>query len=135
MSNDLVSDTLTRIRNAQRAGHKTVRLLHSKLTARILDVLQKEGFIISYEADKLPGKKSEHKAYKVFLKYDRNGFPAISELVRMSKPGLRVYASKEKLPTVHSGMGVSIISTSKGVLSDREAKKQGIGGEILATVF
>lgn len=146
MSNDIIADTLTRIRNAQAARHMSVKVFNSKLVAQLLDVLKAEGYIDSYEkvdkvADKSARKGSDgqpatvHSEYKVFLKYDRNGFPAITQLKRKSRPGLRLYAGADNLTSVNSGLGVAIISTSQGVVSDREARKRGIGGEVIATVF
>ena len=133
MVNDTISDLLTRIRNAQRAGHKTVGVSISKASKRLLDVLLAEGYIGSIETAK--NAKTERDEYKVFLKYDRNGFPAITKVVRHSKPGCRKYLGKDELPKVHSGLGIAIVSSSQGVLTDREARRRGVGGELLATVF
>ena len=132
MVNDTIADMLTRIRNAQRSRHKTVLVPVSRVAKSVLDVLKTEGYISSYE----PAKDAEEAPrLKVFLKYDQAGLPVITELVRRSKPGRREYQRSEQLPKVHSGLGIAIISTSQGVLTDREAKKRGIGGEIIATVF
>jgi small subunit ribosomal protein S8 len=141
MVNDSIADLLTRIRNAQKARHKTVVVPASKVSSSILDVLKREGYIGSIEnvtgAPSASGPKDAvgRPQYKIYLKYDRFGFPAIKQLSRKSTPGLRVYSRKRELPVVNSGLGVAIISTSQGILTDKEARKLGIGGELLATVF
>ena len=132
MLTDLVADLLTRIRNAQRAGHKVVDVRSSKMTERVLAVLQKEGFIESYEAGS--GESAVDASYRVFLKYYSSGRPMIGNAKRVSRPGKRVYSKNEKLPRVHSGLGIAIVSTSQGVMSDREALRRKIGGEVIAIV-
>ena len=132
MLTDLVADLLTRIRNAQRAGHKIVDVKSSKMTERVLAVLQKEGFIESYEAK--PGESLIDAHVTVFLKYYSSGRPMIASAKRMSRPGRRLYSPSEKLPRVHAGLGIAIISTSQGVMSDREALRRKIGGEVIAVV-
>ena len=126
---DPISDMLTRIRNAQTARHPDVSMPASKAKRAILDVLQNEGFIQGYEVQE--GAKPE---LTVALKY-HNGNPVIEELRRVSRPGLRIYKQAGDLPTVRDGLGVAIISTNKGLMSDRAARAEGVGGEVLCTVF
>ncbi len=133
MVNDTISDLLTRIRNGAHAGHKTVDAPFSNMSAGVLAILKAEGYIDSFEEGK--DATGQFKQLKVFLRYDENGMPAISELRRSSKPGRRMYARKEKLPKIKSGLGVAVISTSQGLMTDRQARKLGIGGEIVATVY
>ena len=132
MLTDLIADLLTRIRNAQRAGHKVADVRSSKMTERVLSVLQKEGFIESYEAKSSDSPTEAY--YRVFLKYYSSGRPMIGTARRVSRPGKRVYTRSEKLPRVHAGLGIAIISTSQGVMSDREALRRKIGGEVVAVV-
>lgn len=132
MLTDTIADVLTRIRNAQRAGHRSVAVRPSRMAERVLAVLQKEGFIDGFE-QKAEG-SSGHPEINVFLKYFSSGRPMISKARRVSRPGRRIYASVEKLPRVDSGLGIAIVSTSQGVLSDREARHRKIGGEVLALV-
>ncbi|RMD85975.1 MAG: 30S ribosomal protein S8 [Candidatus Dadabacteria bacterium] len=133
MSTDSIADLLTRIRNGLMAGHKTVRVRYSKMAGKILSLLEQEGYIESYEETKEEG--NSFPEYKVFLKYTRDGMPVIEMLDRVSKPGRRVYVRNSDLPKVKCGLGIAIISTSQGIMTDREARKRGIGGEVLATVF
>ena len=131
MINDHISDMITRIRNGQRAGHRSVIVTASKLNKSVLEVLKKEGFIDGFEASKdLDGRT----ALKVSLKYFSSGRPVITRAVRVSRPGCRKYFQMEKLPRVSSGLGVAIVSTSKGVMSDHEARKSRVGGEVIALV-
>jgi small subunit ribosomal protein S8 len=132
MITDPIGDLLTRIRNGQRAGHRTVRVRKSATGKRVLEVLREEGFIAGIEEK--PNAEGNFKEYEVTLKYYSNGSPCITNLVRCSKPGYRKYVRTEKLPKVQSGLGIAIVSTSSGVMSDREARKKKIGGELLATV-
>ncbi|MCB0338757.1 MAG: 30S ribosomal protein S8 [Bdellovibrionales bacterium] len=134
MVTDSVADLLTRVRNAQRAGHKTVSIPMSKLNKAILEVFRSEGYVGSVDVVKAEGDQ-RFDTIRVYLKYDDIGRPAITEIKRISKPGRRVYLTKDKLPKVRSGLGVAFISTSQGVVTDREARKRGIGGEILASIF
>jgi small subunit ribosomal protein S8 len=129
--NDPIGDMLTRIRNAQMRGKSTVRTPASKLRARVLDVLQGEGYIRGYED---ATDERGHPAIEISLKYF-DGTPVIREVKRVSKPGRRVYMSKADLPSVRQGLGVSIVSTSRGVMSDADARSQNVGGEVLCTVF
>ena len=132
MVNDTIADTLTRIRNAQIAGHKVVKIPQSKAAKSLLAVLKEEGFIDTFEAAKAEG--SSFETLTVFLKYYDNGVPMISMCKRVSKPGQRQYRGVDSLPRVASGLGISVVSTSQGVMSDREARKKKIGGEVLALV-
>jgi small subunit ribosomal protein S8 len=126
---DPISDLLTRIRNAQMAGHESVAVPSSKTKLAILKVLVDEGFVENYEV--LDGVKPE---VLVSLKYFQ-GSPVIKEIDRVSRPGLRIYKRCAELPSVRGGLGISIISTNNGVVSDRQARENGTGGEVLCTVF
>ncbi|MDQ2078175.1 30S ribosomal protein S8 [Marinimicrobium sp. ABcell2] len=126
---DPLADMLTRIRNAQQVGKATVSMPSSKLKASVAKVLQDEGYVKGFSVN------DEAKAeLTIELKYFE-GKPVIAELDRVSRPGLRSYAGKDTLPTVRSGLGVAIVSTSKGVMTDRAARAAGVGGEVLCTVF
>ncbi len=131
MINDHVSDMITRIRNGQRAGHRSVLVTVSKLNRSILEVLKREGFIEGFEAAEDAEKKP---ALRVALRYYSSGKPLISRVERVSKPGCRRYAEVARLPKVSSGLGLAIVSTSKGVMSDAEARRMGVGGEVIARV-
>lgn len=128
---DPLGDMLTRIRNAQMRNKSKVSTPASKLRMRVLDVLQNEGFIRGYAKVDFDGGKSE---FEIELKYF-DGEPVIKEISRVSRPGRRVYSSVKDLPTVANGLGVSILSTPKGVMSDSQARQQNVGGEILCNVF
>jgi small subunit ribosomal protein S8 len=129
--NDPIGDMLTRIRNAQERGKSKVSTPHSRLRENVLNVLQGEGFIRGFAVVQLGNNKAE---IEVELKYF-DGAPVIRELQRVSKPGRRVYVSVGSLPTVYNGLGISILSTPKGVMSDADARTQNVGGEVLCTVF
>ena len=129
--NDPLGDMLTRIRNSQMRGKSTVRTPASKLRAWVLDVLQAEGYIRGYEEVTT---EAGHKELEISLKYF-DGQPVIRELARVSKPGRRVYAGAREIPQVRQGLGVSIVSTPKGVMSDANARNANVGGEVLCTVF
>ncbi len=129
--NDPIGDMLTRIRNNQMRGKPSVETPASKLRARVLDVLKDEGYIRGYEA--VDGKDG-HPALRIELKY-YEGEPVIRELKRVSKPGRRVYLGANDIPTVRQGLGVSIVSTSKGVMSDANARAAKVGGEVLCSIF
>jgi len=129
--NDPLGDMLTRIRNAQLRGKSTVSTPGSKLRAWVLDVLADEGYIRGYE--KTTGDDG-HPAIEISLKYD-DGARVIRELKRVSKPGRRVYMGVKGIPVVRQGLGVSIVSTSQGVMSDASARTKNVGGEVLCTVF
>jgi small subunit ribosomal protein S8 len=128
---DPLGDMLTRIRNAQQRGKSKVVTPASKMRARVLDVLQQEGFIRGYAQVEYPNGRSE---FEIELKYF-DGAPVIREIARVSKPGRRVYVAVDAMPTVYNGLGISILSTPKGVLSDSDAKAQNVGGEVICTVF
>jgi len=127
---DPIADLLTRIRNAQMAGLPVVECPSSKIKVAILDVLKQEGYIAGYSISSDVTKPE----LKIDLKYF-NGRPVIEELHRGSTPGLRMYKGSEKLPNVRAGLGIAVISTDKGVMTDKAARKAGIGGEVLCTVF
>ncbi|GAA6161941.1 MULTISPECIES: 30S ribosomal protein S8 [Ruegeria] len=129
--NDPIGDMLTRIRNAQMRGKSTVSTPASKLRGWVLDVLADEGYIRGYE--KTTGENG-HPAIEISLKY-YEGTPVIRELKRVSKPGRRVYMGVNDIPQVRQGLGVSIVSTPKGVMSDANARSNNVGGEVLCTVF
>ena len=128
---DPVADLLTRVRNANAASHVYVEVPASKLNMEIVRILRDEGFVKSYEILK----DRKFPAARLTLKYGAKREKIISNLRRVSKPGLRVYAKHDKVPRVLRGLGVAIISTSKGVMTDREARKIGIGGEVLCYVW
>ena len=128
---DPVADLLTRVRNANSAHHDTVSLPSSKLKTHIAEILQKEGFIAGFEvADARVGQ-----TLTITLKYGPNRERSIAGIKRVSKPGLRVYAKSTEIPRVLGGLGVAILSTSSGLLTDREANQKGVGGEVLAYVW
>jgi small subunit ribosomal protein S8 len=129
--NDPLGDMLTRIRNAQLRHKSTVRTPASKVRAWVLDVLQDEGYIRGYER---VTNALGHPELEISLKY-YEGEPVIRELKRVSKPGRRVYMSVRDIPSVRQGLGVSIVSTSRGVMSDAAARSANVGGEVLCTVF
>ena len=128
---DPIADLLTRIRNASRAEHEKVDIPASKLKVRITEILKEEGFIKNFRLieDKKQG------TLRVYLKYGPGNEKIISGLVRVSKPGRRVYVGKDKIPSILGGMGVAILSTSQGVMTDRTVRKQQLGGEVLAYVW
>jgi len=128
---DPIADMLTRIRNANSAKHVTVDIPASKMKKTIAQILVDEGYIKSFEEIE-DGKQG---IIRVTLKYEENGNRVISGLKRISKPGLRVYANKEEIPEVLNGLGIAILSTPKGVITGKEAKKQNVGGEVLAYVW
>lgn len=132
MVTDTVADVLTRIRNAQLAGHKTVAVPLSSMVKRFLAVLASEGFV-----DEIKESVSTATGFGVLdvgLRYLQDGRPLISKCTRVSKPGRRVYAGCDSLKQRKSGLGIAVVSTSKGVMSDRQAKRLGIGGEVLAII-
>lgn len=132
MTNDTISDMLTRIRNANLARHQVVQIPGTHMTKNISQVLKDEGFI--YEFTEI--KKSLERYIIISLKYKgRHKKPIITELKRISKPGLRIYANHKDLPKVLGGIGIAIVSTSKGIMTDRNARKHGIGGEVLCYIW
>ncbi len=128
---DPIADMLTRIRNANSSKHETVSVPSSKMKLAIAKILLDEGYIAGYEVieDGLQG------VIKITLKYGANKTKVISGLKRVSKPGLRVYASKDEMPRVLRGLGIAIVSTSKGIMTDKEARKNNVGGEVLAFIW
>ena len=128
---DPIADMITRFRNAQLRGLSTVRIPSSKFRARILDVLTVEGFISGY---KFLSEKKNKGFLLVDLKYN-NGLPVIKEITRVSKPGRRIYTKADSIPKIQSGLGIAIVSTPKGVMTDIDARKQKVGGEIICRVF
>lgn len=126
---DPIADMLTRIRNGQAAGKSTVRMPASKQKAAVAQVLKDEGYILDFGAAEIDGKP----ALEITLKYFQ-GEPVIDYIKRVSRPGLRIYKSRDELPKVRGGLGIAIVSTSQGVMTDREARKQGHGGEVVAFV-
>jgi small subunit ribosomal protein S8 len=127
---DPIADMLTRIRNGARVGKPNVNVKASKTCEGIAAVLKKEGFIEDYDRIE-DGKQG---IIRIMLKYDQEGLPAITEIKRTSKPGCRVYASVDDLPVVLAGLGIAVVSTSKGIISDRSCRESNIGGEILCMV-
>jgi len=127
---DPISDMLVRIKNAIRAKHETVDVPQSKVKASVLKILKDEGFIDNY----YKVEDEQHGVLRVELKYNREGKGVIKSLKRVSKPGLRIYVKKEEIPKILGGLGTVILSTSKGILTGKEAKKQNIGGEIICEV-
>jgi len=128
---DPISDLLTRIRNGQHAGHKSIKVSTSKIKKAVVQILQQEGFVLGF---------TEHEGtprglLEVTLKYDHSGVGAIHELKRASTPGRRVYVGAQDIPQVRAGLGVSIVSTPKGVLADHVARKENVGGELICTVW
>lgn len=128
---DPVADYLTRIRNAQKAGHRHLDIPASKLKRAMTQILRDKGYISRY----LNVDDGGQGLLRLYLKYDGYGTPAIRNLTRISKPGLRKYAGADNLPRVRNGLGVAILSTSKGVMTDKEAKRLKVGGEVLAYVY
>ena len=128
---DPIADMLTRIRNANTSKHKTVDVPASKMKVGIAEILYREGYIKSFEQinDNAQG------TIRITLKYGEKGAKVIDGLKRISKPGLKVYANKEELPKVLNGLGIAIISTSKGLMTDKEAREAGVGGEVLAYIW
>ena len=131
VTTDPIADLLTRIRNAITARHETVSIPASKMKKAIVDILVDEGFVASGDI----AEENGHKNSKVVLKYDGKNRNAITNLKRISKPGLRVYCGCEDLPKVLGGYGIALISTSRGVMTDKKARKENVGGEVLAFVW
>ncbi len=131
MRSDPIADFLTRIRNASRAEHEKVDIPSSKLKLRMAEILKDEGFIKNFRVIE----DNKQGTLRVYLKYGAGNEKIISGIVRVSKPGRRVYVSKDKIPSILGGMGVAILSTSHGVMTDRQVRKQHLGGEVLAYVW
>lgn len=131
-ANDTIADMLTRIRNANMARHQSTKIPATKMTRSIARVLQEEGFIAEFEEEQEGVKRN----LVVSLKYKgKTRQPLITALKRVSKPGLRVYSNRKELPRVLGGIGIAIISTSQGIMTDREARHQGLGGEVLCYIW
>jgi len=132
MNTDPIADFLTRIRNAQSAGHKVVTIPSSNLKKEMTKILFDQGFILSYKFDKEEFRES----IKIALKYDKdNKLPVIKKLERISKPGLRKYVNVDEMPKVLNGLGIAILSTSKGVMTGKQARRENVGGEVLCYVY
>ena len=131
MVNDTIADMLTRIRNANAMKYKTVEIPGTKMTKGIADILTKEGFIAGYDVNKL----AVGEILVVNLKYSKSKERVITGLKRISKPGLRVYAKADEMPRVLNGLGIAIISTSEGLMTDKEARSKKLGGEVLAYIW
>ena len=129
--NDPIADFLTRIRNAQQAGHRRVDVPASKLKRAMAKILVDKGYISKF-IDIEDGKQG---LIRMFLKYDSYGHPVIRDIDRVSKPGLRKYSSSAKVPRSKNGLGIVILSTSRGVMTDKEARKLNVGGEVLCTIY
>ncbi len=128
---DPVADFLARIRNAIHARHPKVDIPASKLKLEIARILKEEGYIANYK----PAEENGHKVLRVYLKYGNNNDAAISNLARISRPGCRVYVGRNEIPRVLGGMGINILTTPRGVMTGRQARKEGVGGEILCEVW
>lgn len=130
MNSDPIADMLTRIRNAIKARHSKVDVPASKLKIEIARILKEEGYILNYKV----AEEAPKKTIKIYLKYQGNTKPVISTLDRISRPGCRVFSGHEDVPIVLGGLGVSILTTPKGVMTGRDARKQGVGGEVLCQI-
>ena len=131
MNTDPIADMLTRIRNANTVSHATVEVPASKLKVQLAKLLKEEGFIADYEVKE----EGKFKVIVITLKYEANGKPVITKLQRVSKPGLRHYSKAKNLEKVLGGMGIAVVSTPKGLLTDRKARKENVGGEVLGYVY
>ncbi len=129
---DPIADYLTRVRNALMTHHRIVEIPSSKLKKRITEILYEQGYIDKYKFDDEAGPQG---VIKVALKYDSNNDPVIKEISRVSTPGIRRYVSVDEMPRVINGLGIAIISTSKGVMTDKQAKQNNVGGEVLCQVY
>lgn len=131
MNTDPIADMLTRIRNANIVSHKEVELPSSKLKVELAKLLKEEGYISDYEIKEV----GKFKVLNISLKYDAQNKPVITNLQRVSKPGLRTYSKAKNIPQVLGGMGIAVVSTSKGLLTDRKARKENVGGEVVCYVW
>ena len=131
MNTDPIADMLTRIRNAGMADHSTVEMPSSKFKVELARVLKAEGYIVDFSVKDV----DKFKILSVILKYKEDGKPIITKLKRASKPGLRIYMKSKNLPKILGGLGIAIVSTSKGLLTDRRARKENVGGEVLCYVW
>jgi small subunit ribosomal protein S8 len=130
VTSDPIADMLTRIRNAHAAGRDTVEMMHSRMKGEIARVLKREGYIRDYVTE-----GGAHKTLRVYLKYDAQRRPAVRGIRRMSSPGHRRYVGVDQLPRVLNGMGIAVLSTSGGLMTDKEARKRKTGGEVICTVW
>lgn len=128
---DPIADMLTRIRNALRASHEVLDVPASKVKLNMVKVLKSEGYIKNFKIVS----DGRHRQIRIFLRYDKDGSPVIDGIKRVSKPSCRVYKGHNEMPPVLNGLGINIVSTSKGMMTDREAMRQGLGGEILCAVW
>ena len=132
MITDPIADYLTRLRNGLKATHKVVEIPASNMKKRITELLYSNGYILKYKFEDVPGNQG---VIKIALKYDKETkLPSIRKLIKVSKPGLRIYAGSNKLPRVINGLGIAIITTSEGIMTDKDARKKNIGGEVLCYV-
>jgi len=131
MNTDPIADMLTRIRNAGMAGHASVEMPSSKFKFELAKVLKSEGYIAEFSVKDV----DKFKIMSITLKYNENGKPLITKLKRASKPGLRVYMKSKNIPKILGGLGIAIVSTSKGLLTDRRARKENVGGEVLCYIW
>ena len=131
MNTDPISDMLTRIRNANMVGHNSLELPASKFKIELAKLLVAEGFINGYEVKKL----GKFEYIKIDLKYTKDNDPVITGLKRVSKPGLRIYTKAKNMPKVYDGLGIAVVSTNKGLLTDRKARSENVGGEVLCYVW
>lgn len=131
MNTDPIADMLTRIRNANTVGHDEVSMPYSKLKEQVANLLKAEGYISNVEIEK----DDKFNKLSLTLRYQRNGSPVITGIKRVSKPGLRVYSKGKKMPKVYDGLGIAVVSTNKGVITDRKARIDNVGGEILCYVW
>ena len=131
MTSDPIADMLTRVRNAIQARHPKVDVPASKLKTEIARILKEEGFITNYKVAEEGAKKT----IKIYLKYAGNNTPVISAIERVSRPGCRVYVGQTKIPRVLGGMGINILTTPRGVMTGRQARKEGVGGELLCQIW
>jgi len=129
---DPIADYLTRIRNAQQARHRIVEIPSSKMKKSITEILYDQGYILKYKFDDAAGKQG---IISIALKYDENNIPVIRKLERASKPGLRKYVGTDDIPRVINGLGVAIVSTSKGMMTDKKARNENVGGEVICYVY
>lgn len=128
---DTIADLLTRIRNASSAKHETVEVPSSNMKKAIVEILFEEGYISKF----VVSEDEKQGMIKIYLKYTENKKPVITGLKRVSKPGLRIYSDVENMPRVMKGLGIALISTSKGIMTDRKARKENVGGEVLAFIW
>jgi len=131
MTNDPISDMLTRVRNAMAARHPKVDVPASRLKAEVARILKEEGYIANYKVAEEGAKKT----IKIYLKYSAGNSPVINRIERVSRPGCRVYVGHEDIPRVQGGLGINILTTPRGVMTGREARKEGVGGELLCQIW